>query len=182
MSSDRPPDAPPLDGVLVADFSRVLAGPLATLTLGDLGADVVKVEPPDGDDTRRWGPPWSGATGEATYTLAANRNKRSLRLDLRDDDDLALAHELARRSDVVVHNFRGGTAERLGLDHATVAATNPRVVTCAITGFGGDGPGAGLPGYDLLVQAMAGWMTVTGDAGGAPTKVGFALADVLTGH
>lgn len=179
MSTDG---APPLDGLLVADFSRVLAGPLATMTLGDLGADVVKVEPPTGDDTRQWGPPWSPATDEATYALAVNRNKRSLRLDLRDADDLALAHELARRADVVVHNFRAGTARRLGLDHATVAATNPRVVTCEVTGFGSHGAGADLPGYDLLVQATAGWMDVTGDADGPPTKVGFALADVLTGQ
>ena len=183
MSADEPDRAPPpLDGVLVADFSRVLAGPLATMTLGDLGADVVKVEPPDGDDTRRWGPPWSTATGEATYTLAVNRNKRSLVLDLADAGDLALAHELARRADVVVHNFRAGTAARFGLDHASVVRGNPRVVTCLISGFGSDGPGASLPGYDLLAQAAAGWMAATGGADGPPTKVGFALADVLTGQ
>lgn len=173
---------PPLDGVLVADFSRVLAGPLATMTLGDLGADVVKVEHPDGDDTRQWGPPWSETTGEATYTLAVNRNKRSVQFDLTDTGELALARELARRADVVVHNFRPGTAARFGLDHATVATDNPRVVSCAITGFGSGGAGSQLPGYDLLVQATAGWMAVTGDADGPPTKVGFALADVLTGQ
>jgi crotonobetainyl-CoA:carnitine CoA-transferase CaiB-like acyl-CoA transferase len=172
----------PLDGVLVADFSRVLAGPLATMTLGDLGADVIKVEHPDGDDTRQWGPPWSEVTGEATYTLAANRNKRSVVLDLADPADLAAAQRLAARADVVVHNFRPGTAARFGLDHASVARANPRVVTCAISGFGSDGPGASLPGYDLLVQAMAGWMAVTGPADGPPTKAGFALADVLTGQ
>ena len=182
MSADPPAPPPPLAGILVADFSRVLAGPLATMTLGDLGADVVKVEHPDGDDTRRWGPPWSSVTGEATYTQAVNRNKRSMVLDLRDPADGALARELARRADVVVHNFRAGTAERFGLDHARVAAGNPRVVTCAITGFGRTGPGADLPGYDLLVQAAAGWMHVTGDPEGPATKVGFALADVLTGQ
>jgi crotonobetainyl-CoA:carnitine CoA-transferase CaiB-like acyl-CoA transferase len=186
VSTDpAPPVSPPLAGLLVADFTRVLAGPVATMTLGDLGADVVKVEPPDGDDTRHWGPPWwEDASGlrESTYATSANRNKRSVVLDLRVDDDLGLARELARRADVVVHNFRPGTAERLGLDHGTVAATNPRVVTCSISGFGSTGPGARVPGYDLLVQAAAGWMAVTGDPDGPPTKVGFALADLLTGQ
>lgn len=186
MSTDAQPHArPPLAGLLVADFTRVLAGPVATMTLGDLGADVVKVEPPEGDDTRHWGPPWwEDAHGhrESTYATSANRNKRSVVLDLRVDDDLGLARELARRADVVVHNFRPGTAERLGLDHGAVAATNPRVVTCAISGFGSTGPGARRPGYDLLVQAAAGWMAMTGDPEGPPTKVGFALADLLTGH
>lgn len=176
---------PPLDGVLVADLSRVLAGPLATATLADLGADVVKVERPGtGDDTRAWGPPWAGDA--SSYFACANRSKRSVTLDLadgaEDGGDLALARELVRRADVVVENFAAGTLERRGLGYADVAATNPGVVYCSITGFGSRG-GAQLPGYDFLVQALGGLMSITGapDAeGGAPTEVGVALVDVLT--
>jgi crotonobetainyl-CoA:carnitine CoA-transferase CaiB-like acyl-CoA transferase len=169
-----------LDGVLVADFSRVLAGPYATMLLGDLGAEVIKVERPgQGDDTRAWGPPWD-AEGRATYFLGVNRNKRSIALDLKDPDDQRLAIQLAARADVVVENFAPGTLSRAGLGYDQVRATNPGVIYASITGFGA-GEGAALPGYDLLVQGMGGLMSVTGPAPGQPTKVGVALVDVVTG-
>ncbi|MGN6333638.1 MAG: CaiB/BaiF CoA transferase family protein [Motilibacteraceae bacterium] len=168
-----------LDGVLVADFSRVLAGPYATMLLADLGADVVKVEHPDGDETRAWGPPWA-ADGTSTYFLSVNRNKRSVVLDLRTDDGLAAARALAARADVVVENLRPGAMDRLGLGYDDVRAGNPRVVYASVSGFG-SGAGAALPGYDLLVQAMGGLMSVTGPAPGQPTKAGVALVDVVTG-
>ena len=168
-----------LDGLLVADFSRVLAGPYATMLLGDLGADVVKVEHPDGDDTRRWGPPWT-ADGESTYFVGVNRNKRSLALDLRDPADLAVARELAARADILVENFKPGGLDGLGLGYDAVRATNPAVVYASISGFG-SGAGAELPGYDLLVQAVGGLMSVTGPGPGEPTKAGVAVVDVITG-
>jgi crotonobetainyl-CoA:carnitine CoA-transferase CaiB-like acyl-CoA transferase len=165
----------------ILDFSRVLAGPLATMTLADLGAEVTKVERPGvGDDTRSWGPPHDAA-GESTYFQAVNRNKRSLVLDLGDAGDLAEARRLALESDVVVENFRPGVMAKLGLDYETVAADNPGLVYCSITGFGGTGAGAELPGYDLLVQALGGLMSVTGEPGGEPLKVGVALVDVIAG-
>ena len=170
----------PLDGVLVADFSRVLAGPSATMLLADLGAEVVKVERPGtGDDTRTWGPPWT-PSGGSTYFESVNRGKRSVVLDLADAGDRALAQELARRADVVVENFLPGTLERLGLGYDQVRATNPGVVYCSITGFG-SGAGAALPGYDFVVQAVGGLMGVTGADAEHPTKVGVALVDVLAG-
>ncbi len=182
MSQSLGPGA--LAGVLVADFSRVLAGPYATMLLADLGADVVKVERPDGgDDTRHWGPPWRTAADgerEASYFLGVNRNKRSAALDLRSPQGLAAARALVRRADVVVENFKPGGMERLGLGYDDVRADNPGVVYASITGFGRAG-GADLPGYDLLVQAMGGLMSVTGPAPGEPTKVGVALVDVITG-
>ncbi|EGD53488.1 CaiB/BaiF CoA transferase family protein [Gordonia neofelifaecis] len=166
-----------LDGLLIADFGRVLAGPYATMLLADLGAEVVKIERPGaGDDTRSWGPPY--ADGQATYFQAANRNKSSLALDFRDPDDLAVARDLARRADVVVENFLPGTMERLGLGYDAVVAANPGVVYCSITGFGGHND---LPGYDLLVQAVGGLMSITGPSPDEPTKVGVALVDVVTG-
>ncbi len=169
-----------LSGCLVADFSRVLAGPLATMVLGDLGATVVKVEHPRGDDTRRWGPPF--VEGESTYFLAANRNKRSIVLDLADPEGVADARRLAARATVLVENFRPGRLAELGLSYDELAAMNPRLVYCSISGFGGAGtPGAGLAGYDFVVQAMSGLMDVTGPSGGPPTKVGVAAVDVLTG-
>ncbi|GAA1998721.1 CoA transferase [Catenulispora subtropica] len=169
----------PLSTVLVADFSRVLAGPYATMLLADLGADVVKVERPGtGDDTRAWGPPFA-PDGTATYFLGVNRNKRSVALDLRTPGDATLARELIRRADVVVENFLPGTMDRLGLGYAAMRETNPGVVYCSITGFG-DGAGAALPGYDLLAQAVGGLMSVTGEPD-APTKAGVALVDVVTG-
>lgn len=169
-----------LDGVVVADFSRVLAGPYATMLLGDLGARVIKVERPVyGDDTRAWGPPW-GADGQATYFASVNRNKESIALDLRDADDLAKARELAVSADVLIENFKTGTMQRMGLSYDDLKELNPRLVYCTISGFG-DGEGAELPGYDLLVQAMGGLMSITGPAPGHPTKVGVALVDVVTG-
>ena len=174
MEHVRTPGA--LDGLLIADFGRVLAGPYATMLLGDLGADVVKIERPDcGDDTRSWGPPWTD-DGEATYFLSVNRNKRSEFWDLRSDDDRAAARELVTRADVVVENFLPGTMARLGLGYDDVEALNPDVVYVSITGFGE----STLPGYDLLVQAVGGLMSVTG-APDEPTKVGVAMVDIVTG-
>lgn len=167
-----------LDGILVADFSRVLAGPLATAMLADLGARVVKVERPDGgDDTRAWGPPWTA--NSSSYFESANRSKESVTLDLGSPDDLELAHELARRADVIVENFKVGGLVKHGLDYDSVAATNPGVVYCSISGFGSAG-GAELAGYDFLVQAVGGLMSITGEPQGGPMKVGVALVDVLT--
>ncbi|WP_168582047.1 CaiB/BaiF CoA transferase family protein [Gephyromycinifex aptenodytis] len=169
----------PLDGVLIADFSRVLAGPLATMTLADLGATVIKVERPGaGDDTRAWGPPWS--PHGATYFESANRSKQSLTLDLSDAADLVLAQELAQRADVFFENFRPGALARFRLDYESVRERNPQVVYTSISGFGA-GAGADLPGYDFVVQALGGLMSVTGAPAGEPTKVGVALVDVLTG-
>jgi crotonobetainyl-CoA:carnitine CoA-transferase CaiB-like acyl-CoA transferase len=169
----------PLVGLVVADFSRVLAGPFATMLLGDLGADVVKVEhPAGGDETRAWGPPFLGE--HSTYYLAVNRNKRSVALDLKTDPGREAARALALRADVLVENFKAGTLERLGLGYEELSRDNPGLVWCSISGFG-RGAGAELPGYDFLVQAMSGLMSITGPAGGPPTKVGVALVDVLTG-
>jgi crotonobetainyl-CoA:carnitine CoA-transferase CaiB-like acyl-CoA transferase len=171
----------PLDGILVADFSRVLAGPLAAMLLGDLGADVVKVERPDsGDDTRAWGPPWRGS--EATYYLGLNRNKRSLALDLGDPADLELARRLAGRADVLIESFRPGLMERWGLDGETLRAANPGLVTCSVTAFGTESDEArALPGYDFLAQAMSGLMSVTGEEHGRPLKTGAAVVDLVCG-
>jgi crotonobetainyl-CoA:carnitine CoA-transferase CaiB-like acyl-CoA transferase len=178
--TDLKPSSPgALDGVLVADFSRVLAGPLATMMLADLGATVIKVERPDtGDDTRAWGPPWIGEM--STYYVGVNRNKRSVTLDLTDPADLALARTLALRADVLIENFLPGRLCRFGLDAATLLAENPALIYCSISGFG-SGPGADLPGYDFLVQAVGGLMSITGQPGAPPTKAGVALVDVLTG-
>lgn len=168
----------PLEGILVADLSRVVAGPYATMLLGDLGANVVKVERPGaGDDTRGFGPPF--VEGESSYYLSVNRNKRSVAWDLSTEEGLRKAKLLTERADVVVENFRPGTAVRLGLGYGDVAAVNPRVVYCSVSGFG-SGKGASLPGYDFLLQGLGGLMSVTGDPGGEPRKVGVALVDVLT--
>jgi len=167
----------PLEGLIVADFSRVLAGPLAAMMLADLGAIVIKVERPRvGDDTRQWGPPWTG--NSSSYFEAANRSKKSVELDLSDPGDLQLARELARRSDVLLENYRNGSLARKGLGYDQVAAENPRIVYASITGFGSRG-GKDLPGYDFLVQAVGGLMSITGPPG-EPMKVGVALVDVLT--
>nr|WP_241428886.1 CoA transferase [Agrococcus sp. ARC_14] len=164
--------------MLVADFSRVLAGPFATQILGDFGADVIKVEAPIGDETRGWRPP--ERDGVSTYYLGINRNKRDLILDFRDADDRALAQELARRADVVIENFKPGGLDKFGLDYDTVAKDNPSVVYASITGFGGAG-GAGLPGYDLIVQAMSGLMSLTGEADGPAYRSGVSVFDIMSG-
>jgi crotonobetainyl-CoA:carnitine CoA-transferase CaiB-like acyl-CoA transferase len=168
----------PLAGLVVADFSRVLAGPYCTMLLADLGADVIKVESPAGDDTRHWVPPMRDDTG--TYYLAINRNKRSIVLDLADDDDLAVAHTLTERADVVIQNFRPGGLAKFGLDWDAVHERNPRAVYCSISGFGA-GKGAHLPGYDLLVQAVSGLMSLTGSPDGPPYRAGISVFDVMTG-
>jgi crotonobetainyl-CoA:carnitine CoA-transferase CaiB-like acyl-CoA transferase len=173
------PSAGPLAGLLVADFSRVLAGPYCTMLLADLGANVIKVESLAGDDTRRWVPPVTEA-GVSTYYLAINRNKRSVALDLSTPEDLAAAQELARRADVLVENFKPGGLTKFGLDYESVAATNPAVIYASISGFGSGG-GKDLPGYDLMVQAMSGLMSLTGDAGGPPYRAGISVFDVITG-
>lgn len=170
--------AGPLEGLVVADFSRIVAGPYCTMLLGDLGAEVVKVESPAGDDTRTFVPPVRDE--ESTYYLAVNRNKRSVALDLGADDDRDLAQRLARRADVLVHNFKPGGMERYGLGYDRVAATNPGLVYCAISGFGTRG-GADLPGYDLLIQAVSGMMAMTGEADGPPLRAGISAIDVMTG-
>ena len=168
-----------LSGIRVADFSRVLAGPLATMLLADLGADVIKIERPEtGDDTRGWGPPFVG--GDAAYFLSLNRNKRSVALDLSTDEGRSVARRLALASDVVVENFRPGLMERFGLDHATLARDHPGLVYCSLTAFG-EGDPAARPGYDIIVQALSGLMSFTGHPGGEPTKVGVALLDVICG-
>jgi crotonobetainyl-CoA:carnitine CoA-transferase CaiB-like acyl-CoA transferase len=189
-SGDSAPSGP-LAGVLVADCSTVLAGPLCTMLLADLGADVVKVEPPEGDGTRAWGPPWVGAgrlapddPGVAAYYLAVNRNKRSIRLDLRAREGRAVLRRLIERSDVLVENFRVGGLARLGLGDRTLQRLNRRLIHLAISGYGPRGPSAERPGYDFVLQAEAGLMSITGfpdGEGGHPTKVGVAIADVVTG-
>jgi crotonobetainyl-CoA:carnitine CoA-transferase CaiB-like acyl-CoA transferase len=167
-----------LDGIIVADFSRVLAGPYATMLLADLGATVVKVERPgSGDDTRAWGPPFA-ADGQSTYFQSVNRNKYSIALDLADAADRRIAVDLAARADVLVENHKPGALARFGLDYEQVAAANPSVIYCSVSGFGSDA-GRDLPGYDLLVQAMGGLMSITGTD--EPTKAGVAVVDVLTG-
>ena len=173
----------PLSGLLVADFSRILAGPYATMLLADLGAEVVKVEGPGGDDTRTWAPPVRATAGGdvATYYLGVNRNKRSVALDLKDPGDAEAARELARRADVLVENFKPGGLARFGLDYASVAAANPAVVYASISGFGSGPGGRSLPGYDLIVQAISGLMSLTGDPGGDPYRAGVAVFDVMAG-
>ncbi|MEV4630310.1 CoA transferase [Micromonospora sp. NPDC049523] len=168
----------PLAGLLVADFSRILAGPYATMLLADLGAEVIKVEGPAGDDTRTWMPPVRDDV--STYYLGINRNKRSIALDLRSPDDLAAARELARRADVMIENFKPGGLRRFELDYDSVAAGNPGVIYASISGFG-TGAGASLPGYDLMVQAISGLMSLTGDPDGSPYRAGISVFDVMAG-
>jgi crotonobetainyl-CoA:carnitine CoA-transferase CaiB-like acyl-CoA transferase len=169
-----------LEGILVADFSRVLAGPYASMLLGDLGADVIKVERPGtGDDTRAWGPPWRD--DESTYFLGLNRNKRSVALDLSDPADRTLARRLGERADVLIESFRPGLMATWELDGDSLRAANPRLVSCSVTAFGSGERAAELPGYDFLLQAMGGLMSVTGEAGGRPLKVGAALVDLVCG-
>ena len=173
----------PLAGVRVLDLSRVLAGPYATMVLGDLGADVIKVEHPErGDDTRHWGPPFAGEGEgrESAYFLAVNRNKRSIGVDLKDPEGLERIKGLAAEADVVIENWRRGALEKLGLGYETLRETNPDLVYCSITGFG-PGPDEERPGYDFLVQARGGVMGITGQPGGEPTKVGVAISDIVCG-
>ncbi|MFF0468432.1 CaiB/BaiF CoA transferase family protein [Micromonospora zamorensis] len=170
--------AGPLAGLLVADFSRILAGPYATMLLADLGAQVIKVESPGGDDTRTWMPPTRD--GVSTYYLGINRNKRSVALDLKKPDDVAAARELARRADVMIENFRPGGLARFGLDYDSVAASNNRIVYASISGFG-TGAGRDFPGYDLMVQAISGLMSLTGDPDGSPYRAGISVFDVMAG-
>jgi crotonobetainyl-CoA:carnitine CoA-transferase CaiB-like acyl-CoA transferase len=169
----------PLAGLLVADLSRILAGPYATMLLADLGAEVIKVEGPKGDDTRTWQPPVRD--GVATYYLGINRNKRSIALDFRDSADAVLARELVARSDIVVENFRPGGLARYGLDYESVAAQNPQIIYASISGFGSGEKGAALPGYDLIVQAISGLMSLTGDPDGPAYRAGISVFDVMAG-
>lgn len=179
MSEEQTKPVGAMSGIRVADFSRVLAGPHATMMLADMGADVIKIESPEGDGTRQWRPPVN-AVGQSTYFAGVNRGKRSVVCDLRDAAGLARAAEIARTADVVIENFKPGTMAKFGLDYATLAEQNPGVVYCSISGFG-DAAGKDLPGYDLLVQAVGGLMSITGEQGGEPMKVGVALVDILTG-
>ena len=169
----------PLAGLLVADLSRILAGPYATMLLADLGAEVIKVEGPKGDDTRTWQPP--DRDGVATYYLGINRNKRSIALDFADPADADLARELVARSDIVIENFRPGGLNRFGLDYETVAAANPTIIYASISGFGSGEKGAVLPGYDLMVQAISGLMSLTGDPDGPGYRAGISVFDVMAG-
>lgn len=170
----------PLDGIRVLDLTRVLAGPMATMLLGDMGADIIKIERPGaGDDTRGWGPPFQGS--ESAYYLGANRNKRSVTLDTQTPQGQELLRQLISGSDVVVDNFKLGTFERWGFDDAWFDTHAPQVVRCSITGYGSSGPKAGDPGYDFILQAESGLMSITGEVDGAPMKIGVALVDVCTG-
>lgn len=176
----------PLSGIKVLDLSRILAGPWATQTLADLGADVVKVERPgQGDDTRSWGPPFAGAesepSGPSAYFLSCNHGKKSIAIDIKTIEGQQLVKELADNADIVIENFKAGAMKRLNLDYAELSRRNPRLIYCSITGFGQTGPHAHRPGYDLLIQAMGGLMSITGSPDGPPTKVGVAVTDLLTG-
>ncbi|GHF49587.1 crotonobetainyl-CoA:carnitine CoA-transferase CaiB-like acyl-CoA transferase [Amycolatopsis bartoniae] len=174
-----PEQTGPLAGLLVADFSRILAGPYATMLLADMGADVIKVEGPRGDDTRTWMPPVRD--GVATYYLGVNRGKRSIALDLRDPADAEVARELARRADVLIENFKPGGLAKYGLDFDTVREANPGVIYSSISGFG-SGAGRHVPGYDLMVQAISGLMSLTGDPDGPPYRAGISVFDVMAGN
>jgi crotonobetainyl-CoA:carnitine CoA-transferase CaiB-like acyl-CoA transferase len=169
-----------LDGIRILDMTRVLAGPYSTMILGDLGADVIKVEAPGGsDDTRFWGPPFQN--GVSAYYISANRNKRSITVDLKTEEGKEVIRRLAKTVDVVIHNFKTGTMEKLGLDYNSLSSLNPRLIYCSITGFGETGPYRYLPGYDYIIQAMSGWMSITGTESSGPLKVGVAITDVFTG-
>ncbi len=178
--TDSPGTERALSGVRVLDLSRILAGPFCTMMLGDLGAEVIKVERPGaGDDTRTWGPPFSG--GESAYFICCNRNKRSITIDLGKPQGRELVTELAKVSDVLVENFTPGLMKRFGLDYETLSGLNPRLVYCSITAYGQDGPYRDRPGYDMVLSAVGGLMWITGERNGNPCKVGVAITDVLTG-
>ena len=170
----------PLHGIRVLDLSRVLAGPYCTMVLGDLGADVIKVESPDGDETRSWGPPFAGS--ESAYYLCVNRNKRSIVVNFKTEEGRTIIHELVKQSDVLVENFRPGTLARFALDYGTASAINPGLIYCSLTGFGQTGPLRDKPGYDFMIQAMGGLMSITGEQDGEPIKVGVAVADLFAGQ
>ena len=188
VQQDEQPMA--LTGLKVLDLSRILAGPYATQLFADLGADVVKVENPDGgDDTRRWGPPFTrkadGGRGDAAYFSACNRNKRSITVDFASKAGADLLRDLAAKADIIVENFRPGGLKKYGLDYVSIAAINPGIIYCSITGFGQTGPYANRPGYDFLIQGMGGLMSITGQPDGSPgagpVKVGVAVCDLFTG-
>lgn len=160
------------------DFTRVMAGPFATMLLGDLGADVIKVEPPGGDETRAWGPPWMGR--DSAYFMSANRNKRSIIIDLKKPESREIVRRLVERSDVVVENFRPGVADQLGIGYGQLSEINPRIVYCSISGFGQSGPYRDKPGYDLIALAMSGLMSITGEPDRPPVKFGVPIADLAT--
>jgi crotonobetainyl-CoA:carnitine CoA-transferase CaiB-like acyl-CoA transferase len=189
MWLDKPRNArSPLAGLKVLELARVLAGPFAGQILADLGADVVKVESPGGDDTRKWGPPWVEREGpdgqihrEAAYYHACNRGKRSIVANFREESDLERVKALAKDADVIVENFKTGSLDKFGLDYASLSAGNPSLVYCSITGFGLDGPRAHEPGYDFVAQGMSGFMSVTGEPDGAPIKAGISISDLSTG-
>lgn len=170
----------PLQNIRVLDLSRVLAGPYCTMVLGDLGAEVIKVEPPEGDETRGWGPPFAG--GESAYYLCVNRNKRGMVVNLKTAEGREILRELALQSDVLVENFRPGTLKKFGLDFETLHNLNPRLVYCSISGFGQTGSLRDKPGYDFMIQAMGGIMSITGEPDGEPMKVGVAVADLFAGQ
>jgi formyl-CoA transferase len=174
------PHPGPLAGIRVLDLTRVLAGPYCTMFLGDLGAEVVKVEQPGvGDDTRGWGPPFAG--GESAYFLCVNRNKKSIAIDLKSPEGVQVLRRLAAAADVLIENFRPGTMERLGLGEQELRRVNPRLIYASLSGFGADGPMSDVPGYDLIVQAWGGLMSITGTPEGEPTKVGVAIIDLVAG-
>ncbi|HMV27987.1 MAG TPA: CoA transferase [Anaerolineales bacterium] len=170
----------PLQNIRVLDLSRVLAGPYCTMVLGDLGAEVIKVEPPEGDETRGWGPPFAG--GESAYYLCVNRNKRGMVVNLKTEEGRDVLKKLAMQSDVFVENFRPGTLKKFGLDFETLHELNPKLIYCSISGFGQTGPLKDMPGYDFMIQAMGGIMSVTGEPEGEPMKVGVAVADLFAGQ
>lgn len=168
-----------LSGIKVIDMTRVLAGPYCTMILGDLGADVIKVESPKGDDTRHWGPPFQ--KGVSAYYLCANRNKKSITVDLKSAKGISQIKQLVKDADVLIHNFKTGTMEKFGLDYPTITEINDKIVYCSITGFGETGPYKNLPGYDFIIQGMSGLMSVTGTEDSGPQKLGIAITDVITG-
>ncbi|RDW20347.1 CoA transferase [Oceanobacillus arenosus] len=169
-----------LENITVLDLSRVLAGPYCTMILGDLGAEVIKVEAPGGsDETRKWGPPFQHDV--SAYYLSANRNKQSITVDLKSEEGIRIIKNLIKKADVVLNNFKTGTMERLGIDYDTLSAINPGIVYCSITGFGETGPKKDMPGYDFIIQAMSGLMSITGDETSGPQKLGVAITDILTG-
>ena len=171
---------PPLDGITVLDLTRVLSGPYCTMLLADMGARVIKIEQPGkGDDTRAWGPPF--LEGESAYFLSINRNKESVTLDFKHEEGRAIARDLIARSDVLVENFRPGTLARIGLDYGSLASDFPRLIFCSVSGFGQTGPRSAEPGYDAVIQAEGGLMSITGAPDGPPFRLGVAIADIVSG-